>query len=269
VADPTQLESALLNLALNAQDAMPNGGTLHVTTANVELDEKYRDASPEVPPGRYVAVAVTDDGEGMPTEVRERVFEPFFTTKEVGRGSGLGLSMVYGFVKQSNGHVTIYSEVGLGTTVRIYLPATGEGSIAAAAVDEEALAGTMAATEGIETILVVEDDPFVRTYAVTTIASLGYRVVAAIDGHEALARLGRGDDIQLMFSDVVMPGGMNGWELVERATAARPDLKVLLTSGYALETLGARGRLPAGTSFLNKPYRKSELAKRLREVLDR
>jgi PAS domain S-box-containing protein len=266
IADPVQLESAILNLALNSQDAMPNGGTLNISTANVQLDEKYSDASPEVTPGRYVSVTVTDDGVGMTPEVRDRVFEPFFTTKDVGKGSGLGLSMVYGFVKQSNGHVTIYSEVALGTTVRIYLPAVGDASVGVS-TSEQARPSDLA--EGKETVLVVEDDPFVRSYAVSTIAGLGYRVVAAVDGHEALARLSRGDDIELMFSDIVMPGGMNGWELVERAMAVRPDLKVLLTSGYALETLAGRGRLPAGTAFLNKPYRKSVLGRRLREVLDR
>jgi nitrogen-specific signal transduction histidine kinase len=267
LADPAQLESAILNLALNSQDAMPNGGTLNVMTSNVQLDEQYQDRAPEVPPGRYVAVTVTDDGTGMPSEVRDRAFEPFFTTKEVGKGSGLGLSMVYGFVKQSNGHVTIYSEVGLGTTVRLYLPAAGDPremrGIEPLQMEDTAVAA------GKETILVVEDDPFVRGYAVSTITSLGYRVVAAMNGLEALSRLSSGDDIRLMFSDIVMPGGMNGLELLEKARTLRPDLKVLLTSGYALETLGARGRLPPGTSFLNKPYRKGDLGRRLREVLDR
>jgi PAS domain S-box-containing protein len=262
-ADAAQLESAILNLSLNAQDAMPDGGCLTIATTNVPLDERYRDLHPEVPPGQYVMVAVTDDGEGMPADVRDRAFEPFFTTKEVGKGSGLGLSMVYGFAKQSNGHVTLYSEAGLGTTVRIYLPASSSGP--AQAETTVALAGTL---RGQGTVLVAEDDPFVRAYAVACLESLGYRVISAVDAHEALARLSQHGDVDVLFSDIVMPGGMTGWELAERARAARPDIKVLLTSGYALETLASRGRLDPSVAVLNKPYRKADLARRLREVIE-
>jgi PAS domain S-box-containing protein len=262
-ADPGQLENAVLNLAINARDAMPDGGTLTITTGNVPLDARYRDLHPEVNPGEYVMVAVTDDGTGMPKKVLDRVFEPFFTTKEVGKGSGLGLSMVYGFVKQSNGHVAIYSEPGLGTTVRIYLPA-----IANSAEKTPSLVPTDTALAiGRETVLVAEDDPFVRSYAVTCLSSLGYQVIEAVDGREALQRLSDGAEADILFTDVVMPGGINGWELAERARQNRPGLKVLLTSGYALETLAERGRLPKGAVILNKPYRKAELAKRLREAL--
>jgi PAS domain S-box-containing protein len=264
-ADPAQLESAVLNLALNAQDAMPGGGRLSLTTANVSLNDDYQGAHPEVRPGEYIMIAMTDNGEGMPKEVLNRVFEPFFTTKEVGKGSGLGLSMVYGFVKQSNGHVAIYSEPGLGTTVRIYLPAMLGKAIEApvsAQMEPQALA------TGRETVLVVEDDQFVRSYAVNCLESLGYRVISAIDGGDALQKLSNGGEADVLFTDVVMPGGINGWELAERAMKARPDLHVLLTSGYALETLAASGRLPAGMAILNKPYRKADLARRLREVLN-
>jgi PAS domain S-box-containing protein len=262
-ADASQLENAILNLAINARDAMQDRGSLTITTANVPLDARYHDLHPEVTPGDYVMVAVTDDGHGMAKDVLDHVFEPFFTTKEVGKGSGLGLSMVYGFVKQSNGHVAIYSEPGLGTTVRIYLPAvTNRAERAPSLVPVEAVVAT-----GRESVLVAEDDPFVRSYAVTCLSSLGYRVIEAVDGREALQQLNDGAQADILFTDVVMPGGINGWELAERARQIRPGLKVLLTSGYALETLAERGRLPPGVIILNKPYRKAELAKRLREAM--
>jgi PAS domain S-box-containing protein len=263
-ADPAQLESAILNLALNAQDAIPNGGCITISSANVPLDERYRNLHPEVPPGRYVMVAVTDDGQGMTREVLEKAFEPFFTTKEVGRGSGLGLSMVYGFVKQSNGHVTIYSEPALGTTVRMYLPATDERAAAGTSAAEAP--ATVDAPKGRGTVLVVEDDPFVRAYAVASVESLGYAALAAIDGRDALSRLADETTIDILFSDVVMPGGVNGLELATQALQLRPDLKVLLTSGYGLETLAGRGHLKPGTVVLHKPYRRAELAQRLREL---
>jgi CheY-like chemotaxis protein len=262
-ADASQLENAILNLAINARDAMQDGGSLTITTANAPLDARYHDLHPEVMPGDYVMVAVTDDGHGMAKDVLDHVFEPFFTTKEVGKGSGLGLSMVYGFVKQSNGHVAIYSEPGLGTTVRIYLPAVTNGAERAPSLVP---AETIVAT-GRESVLVAEDDPFVRSYAVTCLSSLGYRVIEAVDGREALHRLNEGARADILFTDVVMPGGINGWELAEQARKIRPGLKVLLTSGYALETLAERGRLPVGAVILNKPYRKAELARRLREAM--
>jgi PAS domain S-box-containing protein len=264
-ADPAQLESAILNLGLNAQDAMAGGGRLTLTTAEASLDEQYQKLHPEVRPGDYVMIAITDTGEGMPKHVLERVFEPFFTTKEVGKGSGLGLSMVYGFVKQSNGHVAIYSEPGLGTTVRMYLPAqqtTAPKRPAQGRTREKTIAG------GAETVLVVEDDPFVRTYAVRCLESLGYAVIAAVDGNDALQRLGTNVHIDVLFTDIVMPGGINGWELADRAQLARPGLPVLLSSGYALETLIKHGRASGESVILTKPYRKAELARRLREALN-
>lgn len=261
-ADPAQLESAILNLALNAQDAMPGGGLLRIATSSVSLDQHYRDNHPEVAAGDYVLITVTDDGEGMSPEVCERAFEPFFTTKEVGKGSGLGLSMVYGFIKQSNGHVAIYSEIGLGTTVRLYLPAAQPGRSADETADIEREVPT-----GSGSILVVEDDPFVRGYAVGTLESLGYHVTTAANGQEALDKLARDTKFDVLFSDVVMPGGISGRDLAERAHKMQPDMKVLLTSGYALDILAARGPLNEKLMILNKPYRKAELAIRLREIL--
>ena len=262
-ADAGQLENAILNLAINAKDAMPGGGTISIMTANMNLDERYAEQHPEVHPGHYVMIAVTDDGHGMPKDVLDHVFEPFFTTKEVGKGSGLGLSMVYGFVKQSNGHVAIYSEPELGTTVRIYLPATGNvGERAPRLAPESEFAAS-----GQETVLIAEDDPFVRAYAVACLVGFGYQVVEAVDGRDALNKIAGGFTADLLFTDVVMPGGVNGWELAESARRLRPSLRVLLTSGYSLEALAERGRLPAGAVVLNKPYRKAELGKRVREAL--
>ncbi|UPK33843.1 PAS domain S-box protein [Bradyrhizobium sp. 186] len=261
-ADPVQIESAILNLALNAQDAMVSGGHLTLSTANASIDAGDHNAHPEVGPGEYVVIAVTDDGTGMLKRVRERAFEPFFTTKEVGKGSGLGLSMVYGFAKQSNGHVTIYSEPGLGTTVRIYLPAAAAKTQGVPlAVDKKV------ALSGSETVLIVEDDPFVRSYAVMSLESLGYKVISAVDGKEALQKLEAAPHVDLLFTDVVMPGGISGWELAGLARKVRPELHVLLTSGYALETLAANGHVRQGALILEKPYRKAELACLLREAL--
>jgi PAS domain S-box-containing protein len=263
-ADTVQLESALLNLALNAQDAMPAGGRLTISTSSAPLDKQYHDLHPDVRPGEYVLISVTDNGEGIPKDVIEKVFEPFFTTKEVGKGSGLGLSMVYGFVKQSNGHVSIYSEPGLGTTVRMYLPRSAtDGSLA----PEQALIEEVTLPKGTETILVVEDDPFVRSYVVMRLGSLGYQVVAAVDGNEALQKLRSDTRIDLLFTDIVMPGDVNGWKLADLARKLRPGLAVVLTSGYALETLIEQGSIHAGLVVLSKPYRKADLALRLREAL--
>jgi PAS domain S-box-containing protein len=261
-ADPVQIESAILNLALNAQDAMASGGRLTLSMANASIDAGDHNAHPEVAPGEYVVIAVTDNGAGMPKRVRERAFEPFFTTKEVGKGSGLGLSMVYGFAKQSNGHVTIYSEPGLGTTVRIYLPAAAAKTQGVPpAVDKKV------ALIGSETVLIVEDDPFVRSYAVMSLESLGYKVLSAVDGKDALQKLAAAPHVDLLFTDIVMPGGVSGWELAGLAREVRPKLHVLLTSGYALETLAANGHVRQGALILEKPYRKAELARLLREAL--
>jgi PAS domain S-box-containing protein len=265
-ADPAQLESAILNLALNAQDAMAAGGRFTITTAGASLDEEYQALHPEVRPGEYVLIALTDSGEGMQKQVLARVFEPFFTTKEVGKGSGLGLSMVYGFVKQSNGHVSVYSEPGLGTTVRMYLPARPNKM--PARPPRERTGQNQATAGSAGTVLVVEDDPFVRSHAVRCLQSLGYAVIAAVDGNDALQTLATEARVDVLFTDIVMPGGVNGWELADLAQRARPGLPVLLTSGYALETLIRHGRANGDSLVLTKPYRKAELARRLREALN-
>ncbi|HTF77945.1 MAG TPA: PAS domain S-box protein [Bradyrhizobium sp.] len=263
-ADSSQLESAVLNLALNAQDAMAAGGRLTISTGIASLDDDDQGVHPDIESGEYAMIAVTDNGEGMAPDVAARAFEPFFTTKEVGKGSGLGLSMVYGFVKQSNGHVSIYSEPGLGTTVRIYLPnvtPNASRSSSQPAADEEAL------PRGNETILVVEDDPFVRSSVILKVESLGYKVVLAVDGREAVMKLRTNPEIDMLFTDIVMPGGMSGWEVAELAQQMRPGLPTVFTSGYALEALVDQGRAPMKSIVLTKPYRKAELAHRLREAL--
>jgi PAS domain S-box-containing protein len=262
-ADRAQLESAVLNLALNAQDAMPAGGQLTVSTGLASLDSHYKSLHPDIEPGEYALIAVTDNGEGMTPEVAARAFEPFFTTKDVGKGSGLGLSMVYGFVKQSNGHVSIYSEPGLGTTVRIYLPHAGANAPRPAEIpdNEESI------PKGHETILIAEDDPFVRSSVILRVEALGYKVVAAVDGNDALLKLRANPKIDILFTDIVMPGDMSGWELAEQARQIRPGLPVVFSSGYALETLIERGRASAQSIILTKPYRKADLARRLKEAL--
>src|ERR1035437_536832 len=194
-------------------------------SANASLDNQDHNAHPDVRAGEYVLIAVTDNGEGMAKPVRDRVFEPFFTTKDVGKGSGLGLSMVYGFANQSNGHLSIYSEPGLGTTVRLYLPAL---STSAREVPLQPRIDQEISLSEAETVLIVEDDPFVRCHAVRSLQSLGYRVTAAVDGNEALQMLGTDIDVDLLFTDIVMPGGINGWELADLARKARPKLRVLL-----------------------------------------
>jgi PAS domain S-box-containing protein len=263
--DRSQLESAILNLAVNARDAMPGGGRLTIETANAELDQGYADINPDVRPGQYVMVAVSDTGAGMPPEIIARAFEPFFTTKEVGKGTGLGLSMVYGFVKQSEGHVRIYSELGVGTVVRLYLPRSKEVVTAAPA---PALAAAALPT-GTETILLVEDDNLVRGYAAAQLAALGYTVVTAENGRQAIEAFERGCAPDLLFTDMIMPGGMNGRELAEQLRRRQPGLKVLYTSGYAhgAMTGQADGAAPV-THLLGKPYRRRDLAIKVREVLD-
>src|SRR5882724_3678265 len=263
VADPAQLESALLNLAINARDAMPAGGRLMIETRNIHLDEDYAARNAEVKVGDYVMVAVTDTGSGMPPEVLERAFEPFFTTKETGKGTGLGLSMIYGFMKQSGGHVKIYSEVGLGTTMRLYLPR--------AAADAPAPVAPAVQTDvpiGNETILAVEDDVDVRLFVVAQLESLGYRVLAAETGIRARAILSGPERIDLLFTDVVMPGGLTGKQLADEAVRQRPQLKTLYTSGYTENTIIHQGRLDPGVQLLSKPYRRGDLARKVRQVLD-
>jgi PAS domain S-box-containing protein len=263
VVDAPQLQNALLNLAINARDAMPRGGKLTIDISRTRLDVDYAQMYPDIRTGRYVLVAVTDTGSGMSEEVRQRAFEPFFTTKPTGAGTGLGLSMVYGFVKQSGGNIQIYSELGQGTSVRIFLP------LAESVHTSEELApgaGEMdAMPRGSETILVVEDDARVRRVTTARLRSLGYEVIEADNGAAAFALLAAHPKIAMIFTDVVMPGGMNGDELAEAALAAKPDLKVLFTSGYA-EPAVARQGLGAG-AWLKKPYTAAELAEKVREIL--
>ena len=264
--DPNQLESAILNLAVNARDAMPDGGKLTIETANTRLDEVYSRQTAEVIPGQYVVICVSDTGSGMTPETAKRAFEPFFTTKDVGRGTGLGLSQVYGFVKQSGGHVKIYSEPGHGTTVKIYLPRL------LGAVEEEETPREQIAPEGThaETILVIEDDDDVRAYSVEVLRELGYRVLEAHDGASALRLLERQDEgaISLLFTDVVLPGGATGREVAEAARKIAPGLKVLFTTGYARDAIVHQGRLDPGVDLITKPFTFADLAGKVRDVLD-
>ena len=259
--DPSQLTNAILNLALNARDAMPDGGKLTIETCNVVLDDNYASMNGDVTAGNYVMVAVTDSGHGIPANILDHVFEPFFTTKDVDKGSGLGLSMVYGFVKQSNGHIKIYSEEGHGTTVRIYLPQAIGAAKPAAAVNAPVVEG------GTETILIVEDDNLVRTFVVGQIKSLGYATVAAINAAEALIVIDGPQAIDLLFTDMIMPGSMNGRQLADAALQRRASLKILFTSGYSNEAIIHHGHLDAGVLLLAKPYRKSDLARMIRTAL--
>ena len=263
MADPVQLELAVLNLAINARDAMASGGKLTIETANVTLDQAYCEANDDVAVGDYLMVAVTDNGEGMSAETANQAFEPFFTTKAVGKGTGLGLSMVHGFVKQSNGNIKIYSELGVGSTIRLYLPrADTDAAFAAPAPDESLL------PHGSEHILLVEDDDLLRELARKQLSSLGYRVSVAENGPTALGMLETLGDFDLLFTDVVMPGGLNGRELANRVRVLKPGLKVLYTSGYSEDAIIHHGRLDAGVHLLNKPYRKRDLALKVRQVLD-
>ena len=264
LADKGQVENALLNLTLNARDAMPTGGKLTIETGNVHLDEDYAAHNSEVAPGDYVMLAVTDTGKGMPAEVLEHAFEPFFTTKEVGKGTGLGLSMIYGFAKQSRGHVKIYSEIDHGTTVRLYLPRQS----AAVATATAAVATQSDHPRGGEMILVVEDDAEVRSFVVGNLRDLGYRVVEAKDGPSALSILQEPTPIDLLLTDVIMPGGMTGRQLSDEATRRRPGLKTLFSSGYTENSIVHQGKLDPGVNFLSKPFRRRDLALKVREALE-
>ncbi len=263
-ADPNQLESAILNLCINARDAMPDGGQLTIETGNAYLDDAYAASEPEVTPGQYVMVGVTDTGTGMPPEVVQRAFDPFYTTKGVGKGTGLGLSQVYGFVKQSGGHVKIYSEPGHGTTVKVYLPRLRKGEPAA----EVAAPGPVLprARDG-EIVLVVEDDDRVRHMSVDALRELGYTVVQASDAAQALEVLTVQPKISLLFTDVVMPD-VNGRRLAEMAREKRPGLKVLFTTGYTRNAVVHNGVLDPGVAFLPKPFTVDQLSRKVREVLE-
>ncbi len=259
--DPNQLATAILNLALNARDAMPDGGKLILETGSAFLDENYASMHAEVRPGRYALIAVSDTGIGIPAAILDKVFDPFFTSKEPGKGTGLGLSMVYGFVKQSAGHIKIYSEEGHGTTVKVYLP-PGTGALPASeASTAPALQG------GHETILVVEDDKLVRDYVLTQLHSLGYVTLNAANGAEALAIVEAGNELDLLFTDVIMPGTMNGRQLANELQKSKPGLKVLFTSGYTENAIIHHGRLDSGVLLLAKPYRKSDMAGMIRKAL--
>jgi len=263
--DPSQLEIAVLNLAVNARDAMRGGGKLTIETSNISLDEDCAAPEVEVTAGDYVLLTVSDTGTGIPEDILSQVFDPFFTTKEPGKGTGLGLSMVYGFVTQSKGHIETDSEEGRGTTVKLYLPRTRS------AIEDRSATSTRTAIipAGHETILVVEDEAAVRRIAVELLSDLGYRAVEASTGAEALAILGDHEDIDLVFSDIVMPGGMTGIELARQVQQDYPHLKVMLTSGYTGTDILDSNFLQSGEVVLNKPYQKQELAQAVRDVLDR
>ena len=263
-ADPSQVEDALLNLAINARDAMPNGGALTIETANVELDERYAATHTEAMPGDYVMLSVTDTGVGMPADVIERATEPFFTTKPPGQGTGLGLSMIYGFAKQSDGHLSIYSEVGVGTTVRLYLPKarTQDASAAAGSSDGTVL------RRGGESILVVDDNPELRKVSVRRLTSLGYKCREAESGPAALALFESGERFDLLFTDIGLPDGISGFELAKLAEQRQPRLKVLFTTGYAKVQKRDGDDLHESVPMLRKPYRSAELAEKIRAILD-
>lgn len=261
--DPSQVESAIVNLAVNARDAMQDGGRLVIETRNVEIDDAYAASEPGLLAGDFVRLSVSDTGTGMSPAVRERAFEPFFTTKEMGRGTGLGLSMVYGFAKQSGGHATLYSEEGLGTTVNIYLPRLHSGvAVAAADVGQP----DMQAGTG-EVVLVVEDDDRVRRLTIARLEELGYGVLEATGGASALDLLAQGRQVDLVFSDLVMPGGMSGYDLAAQVRSLYPGIKVLLTSGYAEELANSDRLMSEQLKVLRKPYRLAELARSIEETL--
>src|SRR6266702_3567081 len=260
IVDPNQLTTAILNLALNARDAMPGGGKLIVETGAAYLDEVYASAN-DVPPGHYVLIAVSDTGSGIPANMLARVFDPFFTSKGPGKGTGLGLSMVYGFIKQSAGHIKIYSEEGHGTTIKMYLPPGKTPTAVSEGVTPASIEG------GHETILVVEDDRLVRDYVLAQLHSLGYVTLQAANAAEALVIVGSGQPFDLLFTDVIMPGKMNGRQLADEVLKTRADLRVVYTSGYTENAIIHHGRLDSGVLLLAKPYRKSDLARIIRKAL--
>jgi len=259
--DPSQLATAILNLSLNARDAMPDGGKLILETGSAFLDESYASMHGDVRPGRYVLIAVSDTGTGIAADILDKVFDPFFTSKGPGKGTGLGLSMVYGFVKQSAGHIKIYTEEGHGTTIKMYLPPAAGDLPASEASTEPAIQG------GHETILVVEDDKLVRDYVLTHLHSLGYVTLDAANAAQALALVAAGNAFDLLFTDVIMPGTMNGRQLANELQRRNPDVKVLFTSGYTENAIIHHGRLDSGVLLLAKPYRKSDLAIMIRKAL--
>lgn len=262
-ADPAQLNAALLNLAVNARDAMPDGGQLLIECGNARLDEAYANCTPDARPGDFLRIAVSDTGTGMSPDLAAKAFEPFFTTKPRGKGNGMGLSMVRGFTLQSKGHVNIYTEPGHGTTVSMYLPSSTKTVVDD--IPEPALADFSGKGEHV---LIVEDNPLLMAHVKELVSGLGYRVSAAADASEALIILGKTSDLDLLFTDVVLPGDINGAKLAKLAVAAQPDLKVLFTSGYSENAIVHHGRLDPGIELLSKPYRRNELAQKLRQIIE-
>ena len=263
MTDAHQLENAILNLAINARDAMPDGGRLTIEIENAHLDHDYARSNDDVPPGDYVAISVSDTGVGMSPDVIERAFDPFFTTKPTGLGTGLGLSMIYGFAKQSRGHVRIISEVGRGTTIKLYLPrAPTDGAVEDAVEDAEAPRGRG------ELVLVVEDDDMVRRLIVEVLEELGYRYLEASDARMAIPILQAKRRIDLLVTDVGLPQ-VNGRQLAELARETRPDLKVLFVTGYAENVANRGGSLPPGTDMLTKPFALDALGAKIREMIER
>ncbi|MBA2401122.1 MAG: response regulator [Bradyrhizobium sp.] len=262
MVDPAQLQAALINLAVNARDSMRQGGKLTIETGNVVLDEDYALQNADAKAGAYVLLAVSDTGSGIPAAILDRVFEPFFTTKETGKGTGLGLSMVYGFIKQSNGHIKIYSEVGHGTTVKLYLPRSEASAVVEAPVSASALD-----SPGNETVLVVEDDAMVRDFVVQQLRQLGYRTLLAENGNAALAVLDGDAAIDLLLTDVILSGTLTGKQVADAAAQRRPGLKVLFMSGYTENAIVHHGRLDPGVMLLSKPFRATELAQMVRRAI--
>jgi signal transduction histidine kinase/ActR/RegA family two-component response regulator len=264
IADPAQLEAALTNLATNARDAMPKGGRLRITTANQRLDEDYAAQHADVTPGDYAMIAVSDTGIGMTPDVVAQIFDPFFTTKGRGEGTGLGLSMVFGFLKQSGGHINVYSEPGVGTTFRLYLPPDPSS-----AAREERPAAAASAPGGGETILVVEDNPALRQLVVLQLTTLGYKIREAENADRALATLEAGEPIDLVFADVVMPGKLDGYALAKAVRERWPAIRIVMTSGFPGTRHDRDAAAVADIPLLTKPYRRNELAKTLRSALDK
>jgi PAS domain S-box-containing protein len=262
LVDPNQLNAAIVNLAINARDAMPQGGKLEIQTSNIVFDPGEVKSDDDVPPGDYVLIAISDTGIGIPPALLTKVFEPFFTTKEAGAGTGLGLSMVYGFVKQSGGQIRIYSEEGCGTTFKIFLPRAGRTADLASDQLQEIFEG------GSETILAVEDNDAVRRSVIAQLRLLGYRTLVAANATEALAIVDEGAAFDLLFTDVIMPGPMNGTQLALEVARRRPSVKVLFTSGYPQDALSHQGRIDPGVLLLSKPYRRADLARMLRLAIE-
>lgn len=261
--DRSQLETSLVNLSLNARDAMPNGGKLLIETRNIVLDQDYVSQNPDVAAGPYAMLAVTDTGVGIPPDALEKVFKPFFTTRQAGRGTGLGLSMVYGFIKQSNGHIKIYSELGRGTSIKMYLPRAHGTAV------EEAAAHAPALPVGSERLLVVEDNADVRARIVEILRGLGYSVDEASDGAAGLAKFDAAPrPYELLLTDVVMPGPVSGKALADAVSSRWPNTPVVFMSGYTEDAITHQGRLNAGVRLLAKPFRRHELAEMIRQALD-